>query len=203
MGFYLEYILLGLSLAAPIGPVNAAQMERGIRSGFWSSWLLGLGSMTGDIIYLLVVYLGTVHFIDNPFMKTLLWFIGSFVLIYIGIESLLGARKINNLQRSAKREALLKSFGTGFFLSLLNPITIMFWIGIYGSVLAEASKKFETNSLLLYTCCILFGVFLWDIGMATISSHSHRFLNVRALTYISVLSGLSLIGFGVYLVLKL
>lgn len=197
MTFYLEYILLGLSLAAPIGPINAAQMERGIRSGFWSAWLLGLGSMTVDILYLLVVYLGTVHFLDNSFMKTLLWSFGCFVLLYTGIESLRGV-KMDAMQRNIIKESGLKSFGTGFLLAVLNPLTIMFWIGIYGSVLAEATKKFGPTELLLCTSCIIFGVFVWDIGMAAVSSRFHRFLNNRALSFVSFLSGLSLIGFGVY-----
>ena len=35
--------LLGLSLSAPVGPVNAAQIDRGIKSGFWHAWIFGVG----------------------------------------------------------------------------------------------------------------------------------------------------------------
>ncbi|NIK71705.1 LysE family transporter [Paenibacillus sp. BK720] len=198
MTFFLEYILLGLSLAAPIGPINAAQMARGIRGGFWNAWLLGLGSMTADILYLLVVYLGTVHFLQTPFLKTLLWSFGCFVLLYTGFESLYNTNKTAAMHRNSLKEPVLKSFGTGFFLSLLNPLSIMFWIGIYGSVLAEAAQKFEPTQLIIYTSGILLGIFLWDLSMAVASSHFHRVLNNRALGFISVLSGLSLIGFGLY-----
>ena len=34
MGIFLSYVFLGLSLSAPMGPINAAQLEKGIRSGF-------------------------------------------------------------------------------------------------------------------------------------------------------------------------
>ncbi len=37
----LSYILLGVSLAAPIGPVNAAQIDKGLKHGFLHSWLVG------------------------------------------------------------------------------------------------------------------------------------------------------------------
>ena len=30
-----QLYFLGLSLAAPIGPINAAQLDKGIKSGFW------------------------------------------------------------------------------------------------------------------------------------------------------------------------
>lgn len=34
MGIFFSCVFLGLSLAAPIGPVNAAQMDKGIKHGF-------------------------------------------------------------------------------------------------------------------------------------------------------------------------
>ena len=46
MNVFLSYILLGLSLAAPIGPINAAQIDKGIRNGFMHSWLIGVGAVS-------------------------------------------------------------------------------------------------------------------------------------------------------------
>ncbi len=88
MNIFLSYILLGLSLAAPIGPINAAQIDKGIRHGFMHSWLIGVGAVVADGVYMLVVYLGVVHFLETSFMKTFLWSFGCFVLIYTGIETL-------------------------------------------------------------------------------------------------------------------
>ena len=44
MNIFFSYIILGLSLAAPIGPVNAAQLDHGIKNGFLHSWFVGLGA---------------------------------------------------------------------------------------------------------------------------------------------------------------
>jgi len=35
LGIVFGYIFLGLSLSAPIGPINAAQLDAGIKKGFW------------------------------------------------------------------------------------------------------------------------------------------------------------------------
>ena len=35
VGIFLSYVFLGLSLSAPMGFINAAQLEKGIRSGFF------------------------------------------------------------------------------------------------------------------------------------------------------------------------
>ena len=44
----LSYILLGFTLAAPIGPVNSARIDKGIKNGFWHAWIVGFGSMLAD-----------------------------------------------------------------------------------------------------------------------------------------------------------
>ena len=89
MSVFLSYILLGLSFAAPIGPINAAQLDKGIKNGFWHAWILGLGAILADGIYMALVYFGVVHFLEMPFMKTFLWLFGFFVLTYTGFETVL------------------------------------------------------------------------------------------------------------------
>ncbi|MGD6817963.1 LysE family transporter [Metabacillus sp. 84] len=197
MNTFISHILLGISLAAPIGPINAAQIERGFNKGFWHSWLIGLGSITADVLYMLAVFMGLVQFIEIPVVKAFLWLFGFFILVYTGIESLLQARKSMEL-RKAKPCSLKKSYLTGFFMALTNPLTIMFWIGIYGSVLAKTASAYESTELLIYSGSILLGLLLWDISMAFFSSFARGFLNDRTLQAITCLSGLSLIGFGLY-----
>lgn len=196
MSVFLGYIFLGLSLAAPIGPVNAAQMDKGIKSGFLQAWLLGLGALTADIVYMLTVYLGVVKFLEAPFMQSFLWLFGFFVLMYTGIETLMNSNKL--LTQSRSSESGLKSFGTGFIMSISNPLTILFWLGIYGSVLAKTATTYGTGELILYSMGIILGLILWDIIMAAISSSFRKLLTARLLIFISILSGLSLIGFGLF-----
>ncbi|AZU63789.1 LysE family transporter [Neobacillus mesonae] len=197
MNVFLSYILLGLSLAAPIGPVNAAQIDRGIRSGFLHSWLVGVGAVVADGIYMLIVYIGVVKFLETEFMQNFLWLFGFFVLIYTGIETMMNAGKIH-LEYARSKEPLYKSFFTGFFMSISNPLTILFWLGIYGSVLAKTAATYETAQLVLYSSAIFIGLLLWDITMASVASSSRKYLTSQLLVTISLLSGASLIGFGIY-----
>jgi L-lysine exporter family protein LysE/ArgO len=197
MNIFLSYILLGLSLAAPIGPINAAQIDKGIRHGFMHSWLIGVGAVVADGVYMLVVYLGVVHFLETSFMKTFLWSFGCFVLLYTGIETLRSANELV-LGDNRKKEPLIKSFFSGFFMSISNPLTILFWLGIYGSVLAKTAATYETTELVLYSCAIFIGLLLWDLTMACVSSNFRKYLTSSLLKGISLLSGVSLIGFGIY-----
>lgn len=197
MNTFFSYILLGLSLAAPIGPINAAQIDRGIRNGFLHSWLIGVGAVIADGIYMLIVYIGIVQFLQTDFMKTFLWSFGSFVLIYTGVESVLNAGKIH-LEQYRKKDSLLKSFFSGFLMSISNPLTILFWLGIYGSILAKTAATYENVQLILYSSAIFIGLMLWDVTMAGVSSNFRRFLTSKLLIYISLFSGFCLIGFGIY-----
>lgn len=197
MSLIFSYIFLGISLAAPIGPVNAAQLDRGIKGGFLNAWLVGLGATLADIIYMLFVYLGLVHFLEIPILKTFLWLFGFFVLVYTGVESLLGAGKIS-MSNQRTSPTYSKSFFSGFFMSLANPLTIMFWLGIYGAVLANAKASFSTNQLIVYSLAIIFGLLIWDVTMACVASTFRKFLTNNLLIAISIISGFSLIGFGLY-----
>ncbi|AGK53834.1 LysE family transporter [Bacillus sp. 1NLA3E] len=197
MSIFLSYVFLGLSLAAPIGPINAAQIERGIKNGFFHSWFVGLGAMIADSFYMIIVYLGFVQFLEKPIIQTFLWSFGCFVLIYTGIESLIGAGKTseNSLRN---HEPLYRSFLSGFFMSISNPLTILFWLGIYGSVLAKTATSFSNDQLILYSSAIFCGLLIWDITMALMASTFRMYLSPFLLKIISIISGLSLISFGSY-----
>ncbi|HET7628104.1 MAG TPA: LysE family transporter [Bacillales bacterium] len=197
MSAYVSYLLLGLSLAAPIGPINAAQMDWGIKNGFFHAWVVGIGAVLTDGIYMLIVYLGVVQIIDTPVIKTFLWLFGCFVLLYSGIEGLSGSAQIQREMRQ-RSDPVWKAFTSGFFMSISNPLTILFWLGIYGSVLAETASSHGTRELILYSLAIFSGLLVWDLTMAGISSGFRSFLTARLLSIVSVLSSLSMIGFGVY-----
>jgi L-lysine exporter family protein LysE/ArgO len=194
---FLSYVLLGLSLAAPIGPVNAAQLDKGIKYGFLSSWLVGVGAFVADGIYMVAVYIGVVKFVETSFMQTFLWLFGSFVLIYTGVESIVSSRPQMS-KTSRAREPLHKSFLSGFFISISNPLTILFWLGIYGSVLAKTAATSSQEQLILYSLAIFIGLLIWDVTMAGISSSFKNLFTNKIITFISVISGISLIGFGFY-----
>jgi L-lysine exporter family protein LysE/ArgO len=192
------YIFLGVSLAAPIGPVNAAQLDTGIKNGFFHAWIFGIGALSADVLYMIMVYFGIGQIIEFHLVKVFLWSFGCFVLTYTGIESLLSLHKIELNSIFGKRIRLRHSLLTGFLMSLLNPLTILFWLGIYGSVLAESAKANTDNQIIINSLAIIVGVILWDTIMATISSGARKLLSANLLKIISIFSSLAMIGFGIY-----
>lgn len=193
----LSYILLGFTLAAPIGPVNSVRLDKGIKNGFWHAWIVGIGSMIADGIFMLLVYLGMIHFLEIPIVQIFLWLFGGIVLIYTGVESILGANGIT-LADTRGKDSKFKCFLTGFIMSITSPLSILFWLGIYGSVLAKTAQIYGTGPLLFYSSMIFLGLALWDLLVASLTTGFRRYLTIHSLKAISIISGLSLLGFGLY-----
>jgi L-lysine exporter family protein LysE/ArgO len=197
MAMFFSYIFLGLSLSAPIGPINAAQINKGIRNGFMSAWLVGVGAMVADVCFMLLIYFGLSQVINIPIIKTFLWLFGCFVLIYTGIESIITAKNTIVIDQRTN-ETYQKSFFTGFLMALSNPLNILFWLGIYGSILANTMNQLGASKLLIYSTGIFLGILIWDFVMASVASSLRQIGSRKFLTYISYIAGIVLIGFGIY-----
>ncbi|GLO67889.1 amino acid transporter [Oceanobacillus sp. E9] len=198
MQTFFSYVILGLSLSIPIGPINAAQLDKGIHQGFFHSWLVGVGGMFADVIFMLLIYFGVAPFLTTPFVKTFLWVFGCFILLYIGIESLTKAKSTLSNTSNVESTSKFNSFGTGFIIAISNPISIIFWLGIYGSVLAKTTETSTNSQLLIYSSGIFLGIILWDIFMASVATSFRKFFHSKALYWISIIAGIVLIGFGIF-----
>lgn len=192
------YFLLGISLAAPIGPVKATLLNTGIKNGFFHAWFFGLGAIVTDIIYMLMVYFGVGQFIDSLYMRIFLWCFGFFVLMYTGIENLL---TLNNISMDPKFRKIVRyrhSILAGLLMAFLNPLTILFWIGIYGSILVSGGSEISGIETIIISIAILVGIGLVDFIMAFLSSRSRNLLSPPLLKAVSFISSLCMIGFGIY-----
>lgn len=192
------YIFLGISLAAPIGPVKTVLLNTGIKSGFFHAWFFSFGALVTDVMYMFMIYFGIGQFIDSPLLKTILWSFGCFVLMYTGIENLLTLKNIDTNLTSGKRVRLRNSILSGFFMSLLNPLTILFWLGIYGSILAKTVGILTGYQIVINSIAILVGIMFVDLLMSILSSGARKLFSNRLLKIVSAFSSLSMIGFGIY-----
>ncbi|QHZ48688.1 LysE family transporter [Bacillus sp. NSP9.1] len=198
LNIFLSYVFLGLSLAAPVGPVNAAQIDRGMKGGFLHAWLFGLGAVSADVLYMVLIYFGVAQFLTVPFLKTFLWLFGFFVLTYTGIESLIKAKEVSLMRGVKEQGTYRKSFLSGLVISLSNPLSIMFWLGIYGSILAKTIEAYASYQLLICSSGILIGLFLWDLAMSFLAGTLRTFLSPGMIQATTWIAGITLIVFGCY-----
>ena len=188
-------MLLGISLAAPIGPSGVAVIQNGLRRGFLRAFITGVGVTMADATYLLLVYFGLSSFISMPMIKILIWTLGALVLLYLGIQSLREAVKGMDLDRTmvpTNRNPLL----VGYLVNISNPIAIVWWLGVFGSLLGTAVDGATKTSALLSSSTILIGILLWHSTMSLLTHWGRRILNAKTAKYITGIAGFALVLFG-------
>lgn len=196
MNFLLQNILLGVSLAAPIGPLNIEIIHRTLKQGIKAGILLSLGATAADVTYLLLVFFGITAFIDQPMVKTFIWLFGAIVLFYLGYQSAKEFWQKEKLKRVPKKQR--NSFLVGYAIAISNPIGIAWWLGVFGSVLATLPPGTPKLLALLYSSTLFIGVTAWEFGLALLVHRGKHYLNETVMRFISLGAGLVLIGFGVY-----
>lgn len=192
-----SYIVLGLSLSIPVGPISIEMIKRGIRNGFWHSWAVGLGGMSADIVLMFLIYFGVSTYLTTPMAQLIMWIFGFIILVYLGYESIRDAFKEVHISDEIQKESISKAFLSGFLIAISNPLNIIFWIGIYGSVLTTTLNTVSQGQSFLYSSAIFIGIALWDITVAASVHFGRKFTNQRFIKWLSVIAGLVLIGFGI------
>jgi len=193
-----QNILLGLSLAAPIGPVNLEIIKRGLNSGFKQAFLTGTGAMCADTTYLILIFFGLTSFYNFAFMKIFLGIAGSIILIYLGVISAKEFFSKANATESKPHRLFKTSFITGYVLAISSPITIVWWTGVFGALLASQTN-IQTSVSAFFSCLsILLGCFLWVFFLATALHWGKKIINEKIVGVISLVAGIFIIVFGLY-----
>ena len=192
-----QNILLGVSLAAPIGPCNLAIIKRGLRYGFFPAILVGLGVVVADATYLLLIYFGLSHIINTPHVRTIIWFFGAVVLLYLGYRSVKEYFEEIRMEGSELKTGG-NSFIIGFMVNISNPMSIVWWVGVFGSVISSSVHESSQTVALLNSSTILVGVMAWHSSVAALLHWGRRFVTVSMMRYVSLIFGFVLLGFSCY-----
>jgi len=195
-----EGILLGLPLAISIGPAFFALLQTSIRYGFRTAAALATGIIISDIFCVVISYLGANSWFSDPEIKGIIGLTGGVVLIIFGTFNFFAKPK--DFGSSEELEIKTPGFWVnvikGFFLNVLNPFVIVFWLG---AVTFIGSK----NDFALLPVCVAFGavlgiVYSSDLLKAFIATRIRGYLNAQKVQILNKTAALVLIGFGLYMI---
>lgn len=191
----LEKIILGITLAAPIGPVSLEMIKRGLKKGFWGAFVVRLGGSIGNSLCLIASYFGLAFLLDSDMKVAVCGMLGSLVLIYMGAKSLLDKRIHQFHENIDKSLSIFNGLATGFILSIANPIGILFWIGIFAASL-DRTTHVSSMTGLLQNFTIILGVLIWGAFLSGLLEVGRRFINNKLIQFITTIAGIMLIYFG-------
>jgi threonine/homoserine/homoserine lactone efflux protein len=196
-------IVIGVLMAAPIGPVNILCIQRAVSRGFWGGLAAGLGAVLGDgTLAAIAAFSMTAISEEMLAYAAPIQFAGGLVLIGFGVALLLKRPVLRILPEQESR--LWEHTGVipqTYFLTVTNPGAALGMIVIFGELgsLIGGLNYFEA---LLLVLSVMGGSLLWWLGLSRLIATIRHKLTEQRLKLINRAAGTVLLAFGLILVLE-
>jgi threonine/homoserine/homoserine lactone efflux protein len=198
--FFLRGLLIGFSVAIPVGPIAILCMRRTLVDGQVSGLVSGLGAATADAIYGLVAGFGLNLFLEFLVSyQTALRLIGGCFLIYLGIRTL----RARHAERPIKVDGrgLLGAYASTLLLTLTNPLTIL----VFGALFAGLGLVVQNGDMGL-TAALILGLFLgsalWWLVLSLLVGQFREKVSRQAILWVNRASGVVICCFGLFALLS-
>lgn len=198
---FIKGIILGFSVAAPVGPIGILCIRRTLEYGRLSGFVSGLGAAFADMLYAVIAAFG-LTFISNVLTAGQDWLqlAGGVFLLYLGWKTFI-AKPRENLNQPVHK-SLLNDFFSVFFLTVTNPMTILAFLGVFAALgfTTSSGNYLEASTLVL-------GVFLgsaaWWLMLSEGVTLFRRKVTGQVMQWINRISGSLIFGFGVMVLIYL
>ena len=199
--FLLRGILIGFSIAAPVGPIGVLCIRRTLAEGRATGFVSGLGAATADVVYGCIAGFG-LTLVTRFLMDQQMWLrlFGGAFLCYLGVKTVLS--RPAKQAASAKGSGLAGAYGSTFLLTLTNPMTILSFAAVFAGLgLASAGGSYASASILVLG--VFAGSALWWLMLSGGVSLLRSRFDVPGLEWVNRISGVVIAGFGVVALLSL
>ena len=194
LGIVIKGVVVGFSIAAPVGPVGIICLQRTLKQGRLAGLVSGLGAATADALYGLLAGLGVSALSSTllslgPFLRPL----GGGYLLFLGLRIFLSrsGSKGNKEENGGALTGPLAAFGSVFLLTLTNPMTIL----SFSAVMAGLQIKGGGAGLLVLG--VFCGSALWWLTLALAGGWLKDRTGPGLTTWINRASGVAIVCFGI------
>src|SRR5258706_65344 len=148
LNFLLTGLVVGLSIAAPVGPIGLLCIRRSLEQGRVVGLVTGLGAATADAAYGCIAGFGLTAV--SAFLLahvSLLRVGGGAALCYLGVRTFLSAPAQREAQ--VKADGLASAYFSTLVLTLANPLTILSFVAIFAGFGLTASPSYGAAAVLV------------------------------------------------------
>jgi len=196
-------IVIGLVVAAPIGPVNLICIRRTFAYGPLNGFFSGLGAALGDGLFAVVTAFGITaisQLIAGYY--TPLRLIGGLMLLGFGIH-------IFNANVCILRDAeggvspdngsssLVRAIASTFALTITNPATLFGFTALFAGLGSLAGESATFLDAAVTVLGVIAGSTMWWFTLTTVVGIFHRHIDTGVMRNINRLFGIIVTGFGV------
>ncbi|KOS69757.1 lysine transporter LysE [Lysinibacillus contaminans] len=197
MSLYVAYVLVGLAIAMPVGAITVEMTKQGLKNGFMHGWAVGLGGMTIDLLLICALYMGLASILAMPIVQIPMWLIGAGFLLFLGFDSIKNADQGITLSGEKVTKSFFSSYRNGLLVAV-SPGNLVFWVNVFGVVLANSYDQGEPKNFLIVAAGVLSGILLHDVGLMAIISLTRKAMNRTAIKWLTIAAGVLLLGFACY-----
>lgn len=192
MWLFFKGVIIGVTIAAPVGPIGILCIKRTLEHGKWIGFVSGLGAATADGIYGIIAGLGLtviIHFLTGISMW--LQLIGGVFLLYLGVQ-MLRAKPSHEAAKAIRGKNPLKAYLSTLFLTITNPVTILSFLAIFAGLGITTAEY----SGVILAMGVFIGSAIWWLLLSTGIASLSRFIGKKLFQGIHYASGIVLITFA-------
>ncbi|MBI5964224.1 MAG: LysE family transporter [Chloroflexi bacterium] len=193
--------ILAISFCAPPGIITAETVRRGSARGFIPALYVQFGSLVGDTTWAIIALTGLAFLIQNNIAKTILSLIGILLMLKLAWDAFKDASNGRGVDVSVSASTR-GDFASGAFLSLGNPLNIVFWTGLGTTVFASISGGPQPIHFAVFFAGFLAGAILWCFFIAGLVAWGKQWMTQNFFRWVNLACGIVLIYFAVQLGLQ-
>lgn len=191
---FAKAVLIGLSIAAPVGPIGLLTIQRTLQHGQAVGLATGLGAAAADAVYGAIGAFGVTALIGAlQAARVPLALGGGAFLLWMAWQTWRAPPADRAAQATGGR-SLLASFAGTFVLTLSNPATILSFIAVFGTLAAQGAPSSPWPMI----GGVLVGSALWWVLLSACVARLRHRIDARVRRWINRLSALLLAGFALW-----
>lgn len=195
MSYFFRGLIIGFSIAAPVGPIGALCIRRSLAEGQLVGLLTGLGAATADAVYGAIAAFGLTA-VSGALVsyRTWLGLLGGVFLCYLGVRTLVTAPQATTT--ASRRQRMASAYASTFMLTLTNPMTILSFVAIFAGLGLASGVDFDRATTLVVG--VFAGSAAWWLLLSTGTAMLRSKLSDTSMRLVNHVSGSIIVAFGIY-----
>ncbi len=198
----LKGLKFGMLLQFAVGPMCLMVFNTTTTYGFIHGLQVVFAIGLIDALYIALSCVGVAAIINKAKVKSVIKLAGCLVLVFFGANTISGVFNFSLLPRIAlfSNAASDNLFGQGLLLTASNPLTIVFWSGMFSTQMIE--NKWNKKQLFFFAVGCVIATITFLTVVAFLGSVLSDYLPKIIVQLLNVIIGIVLIFFGIRLLCK-
>ena len=193
----------GMILQAAVGPLCVFVITTALNSGFWVAFYAVAAVTLVDALFVTLAILGIGALMKSERAKVIMKLFGGLVIIYYGIGILLSSFGIHIIPSFNTQNMVGEGAGvflTAVIMTISNPLTIVFWAGVFGTRISSGDDS--RKNVFLFGLGAVLSTLIFLSAVSFIFSLFNPIMTPEASKWLNIAAGAVLAGFGVFMLFR-